>query len=140
MRPQASSFSLNRVIHHEGGQALLLMALFALLWLRLALPAINFGQMSLHAMHVGGAMATMSQPMEEATAASTPDLPTDRRCREAMPGCDVYLQGLCSLAPGFVLATCEALIAPATAQAAPPIVTARDLSPLRNTPKQPPRW
>lgn len=117
---------------------MLLAALFVVVWLRLALPVLNFGQPMVHVMNDVRATSTMMQHMDDAVATDT-HLPKDQRCRETMPGCDAYLQGLCPFAPVFVLTGCASIVSPWLAQAAPPPLAADDLSPPGSGPKIPPR-
>lgn len=126
-------------VRFNGEAAMLLAALFAVVWLRLALPAINFGQPIMHGMHGADAMASMMQLEDHAAAATDSQTPSDQRCRDTMPGCDSYLQGLCPFAPVFLVTGCASFSAPLLPQAAPPFISADDRSPPGSALKIPPR-
>jgi hypothetical protein len=145
--------SSNKTARFNVEAAMLLAALLTVLWLRLALPAINFGVIDFGAVgpvHRPGMTMTTTAATATATTIERHEmsdtgvfthsqLPTDQRCRDTMPGCNTYLQGLCPFAPVFVVTNCTGFVSPWLVQAAPPPLAADDLSPLGRAPKIPPR-
>lgn len=137
-RPMQAQWSVSSPFKWEA--VMLLAAVFTIVWLRLALPALNFGfgQPMPH-MRVGAdTMTSMPQQMDDSASLTYSHSPTDQHCRETMPGCNAYLQGLCSFVPIFVATRCESLALPLLVQVTPPITSADDLSPPVSAPRFPP--
>lgn len=140
MLPRSSAYARsNKTDRFNGEVVMLLAALFAVVWLRLALPTINFGQMMPHVMSRADAVSSISREIADSAVLANSQMATDQRCRDMMPGCDTYLQGLCPFAPVFVVTSCASHAAPVLTQAAPAPISADDLSPPGRALKIPPR-